>query len=177
MSTARVAMFISAVLLAAMTSILIIRQEENPFNNFNTRSIKNDKGRKSNATKQDEGSRSTAKNLVVFNALGKINNLPLVEHSRRTIFQPDKWDCVAFMFAKEDRIPNNDTHIKQLRDELGCTITRTPGVMWGNFLQYISPTFVSNYDHVALVLDDMFIPDQGLHAVDVEKYDQKYVQI
>ena len=28
---------------------------------------------------------------------------------------------------------------------------------------------MSNYDHVALVLDDMFIPDQGLHAVDVDK--------
>ena len=40
--------------------------------------------------------------------------------------------------------------------------------MWGNFLQYIFPTFVSNYDHIALVLDYMFIPYQGLHEVDVE---------
>ena len=38
-----------------------------------------------------------------------------------------------------------------------------------NFLQYIFPTFVSNYDHIALVLYDMFIPDQVLHVVDVDK--------
>ena len=92
-----------------------------------------------------------------------------MEHSRHIIFKPDKWDFVAFMFAKEDHIPNNDPHLKQLRDELGCTITQTPGVMWGNFLHYIFPTFMSNYEHISLVLDGMIIPDQGLHTVDVDK--------
>ena len=90
MSTARITRFISAFLLAAITSILIIIQEENLVNNFNANFIKQDtqeKGRKGTAKNQDTGSRSTAKNLVVFNALGKIHNLPLVEHSRHTIFK------------------------------------------------------------------------------------------
>ena len=73
------------------------------------------------------------------------------------------------MFSKEDLTPNNDPHIKQLRDDFGCMITQTQGVMWEKFLQYIFPTFVSNYDHIALVLYDMFIPDQVLHVVDVDK--------
>ena len=73
------------------------------------------------------------------------------------------------MFSKEDLTPNNDPHIKQLRDDFGCMITQTQGVMWEIFLQYIFPTFVSNYDHIALVLYDMFIPDQVLHVLDVDK--------
>ena len=105
--------------------------------------------------------RSTANNLVVYNALGKRHNLALVEHSRRTAFKPDEWDCVGFMFAKEDRIPDDDPHLRRLIDELGCAIPRTPGLFWGDFLQFITPTFVANYDYIALHLDDIFIPDQG----------------
>ena len=73
------------------------------------------------------------------------------------------------MFAKEDRIPDDDKHLRTLIDELGCTIPRTPGSMWGDFLQFITPTFVSNYEYVALVLDAIFIPDQGPHKVNATK--------
>jgi len=116
-----------------------------------------------------KGSRSSNDNLVVFNAIGKRNNLALVEHARRNIFKPDTFDCIAFMFSKEDRIPDNNAFLISLQNELGCSISRTPGLMWGDFLQFISPTFVSNYDYVALVLDDVFIPNQGPHAVDANK--------
>ncbi len=105
--------------------------------------------------------KSTANNLVVYNALGKRHNLALIEHSRRTAFKPDEWDCIGFMFAKEDRIPDDDPHLRRLIDELGCAIPRTPGIAWGDFLQFITPTFVANYDYIALHLDDIFIPDQG----------------
>jgi hypothetical protein len=161
MFTAFFTRFRVRAIILAIAAILIIRKQENRLHvvdDWYTTAIR-----------QDKRSRSTAKKLVVFNALGKKHNLPLVEHARRTIFKPAKWDCVAFMFAKENRISDDDPHLHRLQDELGCTIVRTPGVMWGTFLQYVSPTFVSNYDHVALVLDDMFIPDQGPHAVDVNK--------
>ena len=76
----------------------------------------------------DESKKSTAKNLVVYNALGKTqNNLALVEHSRRTTFNPDEWDCVAFMFVKEDLIPDEDPRLRNLIDELGCSVPRRPG--------------------------------------------------
>ncbi len=114
--------------------------------------------------------RSTANNLVVYNALGKRHNLALVEHSRRTAFKPDEWDCVGFMFAKEDRIPDDDPHLRRLIDELGCAIPRTPGLFWGDFLQFITPTFVANYDYIALHLDDIFIPDQGPNKFNSTKF-------
>ena len=123
-------------------------------------------------TMRELRARSTSDNLVVYNALGRQQNLTLVEHSRRNIFKPDEWDCVAFMFGKGDRIPDDDEHLVVLRDELGCSISRTPSSItwdWGTFLQYISPTFVSNYDYIALVLDDVFIPDRGSRAVNPNK--------
>jgi len=114
-------------------------------------------------------SRTVNKRLVVYNALGKRNNLVLVEDSRRNIFQSSKgWDCIAFMFALEETIPDNDMHLKNLRDELKCTILRRPGFHWGDYLQLLAPPFVSSYDYLALVLDDMFIPHQGENAVDAD---------
>lgn len=118
---------------------------------------------------RDLRSRSTVDNLVVFDAVGKKNNLALIEHSRRTAFKQDEWDCVIFMYAVEDKIANENEHLKNLQKELGCSVPRMPGVAWGDFLQFLTPTFVDNYDYIALVLDDMFIPDQGDHPFDAAK--------
>mmetsp|Transcript_18480 Transcript_18480/g.26015 ORF Transcript_18480/g.26015 Transcript_18480/m.26015 type:complete len:371 (-) Transcript_18480:365-1477(-) len=112
---------------------------------------------------------STTKNLLIFNALGKVHNLPLVVNTRRHVFKPDEWDCVAFMFAKEDRIPDGNKHLVTLRNELNCTVPRTPGLHWGDFLQFVTPTFVNNYEYVALVLDDIFFHVRGSGAVKPEK--------
>eukprot|EP00581_Thalassiosira_minuscula_P004456 CAMPEP_0183736968 /NCGR_PEP_ID=MMETSP0737-20130205/50722_1 /TAXON_ID=385413 /ORGANISM="Thalassiosira miniscula, Strain CCMP1093" /LENGTH=338 /DNA_ID=CAMNT_0025971131 /DNA_START=58 /DNA_END=1074 /DNA_ORIENTATION=- len=127
-----------------------------------------------NTTTTTTSLKEKKKKLVVFNALGKVNNLPLVAHARRRIFKADdNWNCVAFMFAKEDRIPDDNKHLRNLVDELGCSIPRTPGVFWGDFLQFLTPTFINNYEFISLVLDDMFIPHQGDYAVDVNKLLQK----
>ncbi len=112
---------------------------------------------------------TSIKKLLVFNTLGKVHNLALVEHARRHVFKPDEWDCVAFMFAREDRIPDDDHHLINLKEELGCTIIRKPGTFWGDFLQFIVPTFVNNYEYLALVLDDIFFPVQGEDIVNVTK--------
>lgn len=112
-------------------------------------------------------SRSTNDKLVVFNAIGKRNNIALIEHARMNHFKPDEWDCMAFMFQAEDQIPDDDTHLRKLIDGLGCSIPRTPGIDWGNFLLALTPTFVSNYDYLALVLDDAFLPDNGPNAINV----------
>lgn len=107
--------------------------------------------------------------LVVFNALGRPSNLVLVEYARRNIFPSHTWDCVAFMFAPEYMIPDSNVHLRTLIDELGCTIPRTPGIFWGHFLQYLLPTFTSKYDYIAIVLDDIFMPDRGENAVNATK--------
>ncbi len=113
--------------------------------------------------------RSTADRLVVYNAVGGAQNLAFVNHSRNTSFPQGEWDCQIFMYAKEDRIPDDNEHLRNLIDNAGCTVPRTPGIFWGNFLQFITPTLVSNYDYVALVLDDVFIPTQGENAVNIDK--------
>lgn len=113
--------------------------------------------------------RSFNNNLVAYNAIGKQENLALIEHSRRSVFKPQEWDCIIFMFVEEDVVPNDDQHLIRLQNELSCSVSRKPGIHWGDFLQFITPTFVSNYDYFALVLDDMFIPDRGQYAVDAMK--------
>ena len=68
------------------------------------------------------------------------------------------------MFASEAMIPDDNVHLRALQDELGCTIPRTPGLFWGDFLQQVTPVLVSNYDYVYVfgetcsVVLDMQIP-------------------
>jgi hypothetical protein len=116
---------------------------------------------------------SNADNLVVFNAIGKRSNLALVKHSRATSFVKGEWDCVVFMFAYEDTIPEDDETLIQLKDEYECSVPRMPGIMWGDFLQFMIPTFVDNYDYVALLLDDIFLPDKGDNKFDPSKLIQR----
>mmetsp|Transcript_12594 Transcript_12594/g.15974 ORF Transcript_12594/g.15974 Transcript_12594/m.15974 type:complete len:355 (+) Transcript_12594:56-1120(+) len=113
--------------------------------------------------------RSTADKLVVYNAVRGPHNLAFIHHSRHTSFPKDQWDCLVYMYAKEDEVPDDDEHLRSLRDKLGCTVPRTPGVQWVTFLQFITPTLVANYDYIALILDDVMIPNKGEYAVDPKR--------
>jgi len=104
------------------------------------------------------------KNLIVINTIGKRNNLVLMEHARRNIFSRDKWDCIAFMISNEEEVPNDDPYLRALQDELKCSVPRTPFLHWGDLLHFITPTLVSNYNYVGLLLDDIFIPHEGEKA-------------
>ena len=107
--------------------------------------------------------------LVVFNAIGRKSNLILVEHARREVFRKEEWDCVTFMYAKEHRIEADSKYLLLLNDDLDCSIIRMPGLHWGDFLHFISPTLTSNYDYISIVLDDVFIPHQGEHKINVSE--------
>lgn len=106
---------------------------------------------------------------MVFNAIGIESNLILVEHARRNIFSKGEWDCISFMYAGEDDIDNDAKYLLLLKDDLGCSISRVPGLYWGDFLHFISPTLTSNYNYISIVLDDVFIPHSGEHKVDVNE--------
>lgn len=121
-------------------------------------------------TTRDPSSKAKSKNLIVFNAIGKRSNVPLVEHARRRVFTSDKWDCIAFMVSKEDRIPDDDVHLRALIDELNCSVPRTPGLHWGDFLQFVTPTLVSSYDYVGIALDDVFVPHEGDSAFNADVF-------
>ena len=117
----------------------------------------------------NQNKNQVTKNLVVFNAIGRKSNLILIEHARRNVFSQDDWDCIAFMYADEDRIENDAKYLQLLKDNLGCSISRMPGLYWGDFLHFISPTLTSNYNYISIVLDDVFIPLSGDHKVDVNE--------
>ena len=67
-----------------------------------------------------------------------------------------------------DDVDDEDEHMTSLQGELECTISRPSGETRGDFLQYITPTFVSNYDYVSLVLGDIFVPDRGPRAINAK---------
>ena len=104
------------------------------------------------------------KNLLVMNALGRKESLPHMVHAR-TQHMPD-WICLAFMYVNESIIPDDNADMIALR-AAHCTIVRTPNVQWGNFLQSLPPALVDTFDHVAILLDDIFLPDRGPRPVNV----------
>ena len=109
------------------------------------------------------------KNLVVINAIGRRAYLPYNVHAIQHHFpHDDEWDCIAFMYVNESHIPDSDQHLTLLRDNLGCTVIRTPEMHWGIFLQFLSPTLVvPQYEYIAILLDDVFLPHHGDHAIHV----------
>ena len=113
--------------------------------------------------------KSTNDYLVVINAVAKINNLPLVEHNRRHIFKKDSWDCVIFNVATDELIPDSNDYIQKLQDELECSIIKKPGSHWGDFLMFVLPSFVSNYEYVTILLDDIYFPNEGKMALQPDK--------
>ena len=120
---------------------------------------------------------STNDNLVVINAIGKINNLPLVEHNRRHIFKVDSWDCIIFNVATDEMIPDSNEYLTKLENELECSIVRKPGSHWGDFLMFVLPSFVSNYEYVTLLLDDIYLPSEGSMALDPDAVIQKMKEL
>lgn len=144
--------FYSVVFSVTMLPFLFVAREPTIYNLFH---IKRRKGIRDK--------------LVVFNAIGRKSNLILVEHARREIFHKEEWDCISFMYVKEDRIEADSKYLQLLDNDLGCSIIRMPGLHWGDFLHFISPTLTSNYDYVSIVLDDVFIPHQGEHEVNVSE--------
>ena len=108
---------------------------------------------------------------MVVNAIGRRAYLPYTVHAIQHHFSHDDgWDCIAFMYVNESHIPDSDQHLTLLRDNLGCTVIRTPGMYWGIFLQFLSPTLVvPQYEYIAILLDDVFLPHQGDHAIHVPR--------
>ena len=49
-----------------------------------------------------------------------------------------------------------------------CDVIRVPGIDWGHFLQFLPPQLISlSFDHVALLLDDVFLPKFGPSSVNI----------
>ena len=106
------------------------------------------------------------KKLLIMNALGRPENLPFMVHAKQRHF--DDWTCIAFLYVNETKVPENHDNLVQLRKE-GCTVIRTPGVHWGIFLQYLPPVLIETFDYVAVLLDDMYLPDSGPTPINIPR--------
>lgn len=120
----------------------------------------------SNKNKNNPKSTTNKKKLLVVNALGRVENLQYMDFAKQRHFRD--WDCLAFLYVNETVIADDNHHLQQLKVG-GCSIVRTPNVEWGVFLQYLPPLLVEPYDYVALLLDDMFLPDKGPQAVNIPR--------
>ena len=112
------------------------------------------------------------KKLVVFNALGRREAIQYSWFHKRNHFAD--WDCIAFLYVDDRVVPENDFYLMQLQqptenDSTACTVIRTPNVAWGVFLQYLAPPFVQQYEYIALMLDDVFLPVSGPHPIRIPK--------
>jgi hypothetical protein len=103
------------------------------------------------------------RNLVVFTALGTVSAIGTVHHNLHSHFLD--WDCIVFMHAEESYISSTEPRLVEIANH--CSIVRLPGMMWSHFLLTLTPELTSGYQHVAVVLDDLFAPSQGENYVNV----------
>jgi hypothetical protein len=104
-----------------------------------------------------------SRNLVVFTALGTVSAIGTVHHNLLSHFLD--WDCIVFMHAEESAISSTEPRLVEIANH--CSIVRLPGMMWSHFLLTLTPELTRGYQHVAVVLDDLFAPSQGENYVNV----------
>ena len=121
--------------------------------------------------------RSTNENLLIVDAVTKMVDLNIVAHNRHHIFTDDEWDCTVFTIATDQDIPKDNEVLSRLKNELNCSITRMPKADIGDFLQYVNPTFVNNYEYVSLLSDSIFFPIEGEMALKPSKVIEKMKEL
>lgn len=103
-------------------------------------------------------------NLVVFAALGTPSAIATVHYNVYHHFGNQSsssggggdWSCVVFLYVNETFIPNDEPRIREISQV--CSLTRVPGWNWAHYLLTLSPAVVRHYQHIAIVLDDVFAP-------------------
>jgi hypothetical protein len=100
------------------------------------------------------------RNLVAFTALGTPTAIATVHHNiMRHFAHDDDWTCMLFMYVNESHIAADEPRILELSQH--CSVVRVPGLKWAHFLLSLTPAVVQHFDHIALVLDDVFAPNEG----------------
>ena len=104
-------------------------------------------------------------NLVLFVALGTESAIPTVHHNVFSHFLD--WDCIVYVHKNETYVSPDGQKFKEIMSK--CSIVRMPGMYWEHFLMTLAPELVQQYEHVAVLLDDLFAPSQGDTPVNVTK--------
>lgn len=102
------------------------------------------------------------RNLVAFIAIGRPETLPSVLHN---VEQFVNWKCIVFVWADEAKLSSNHSDMVKLSQR--CSIERWPGLQWGQFLAKLDVQRVQAYEHIAVVLDDIYLPKVGPRPINV----------
>lgn len=131
--------------------------------NFATRNQSTSLSPTSAPRSQNALSPTTQRNLVAFTALGLDSAIGTVHFNVLHHF-PD-WDCIVFIHSAG--LKTNETKMQEVSQH--CTLVRLPGNMWTHFLLTLTPELTLGYDHIAVVLDDVFAPTEGNLPVSVPR--------
>jgi hypothetical protein len=106
---------------------------------------------------------ASGRKLVLFCALGAPSAIGTVAFNVNSHFSD--WDCIVFVHADEQTLSSDHPQMKEIAET--CSIVRMPGFMWTHFLMMVTPELVRPYEHIAVVLDDIFAPIHGETRVSV----------
>ncbi|KAG8467251.1 hypothetical protein KFE25_000567 [Diacronema lutheri] len=105
---------------------------------------------------------AAARNLVVVNSAGRPETVRYIVRNVEMHFSDGRWQCLVMAWT------GNGGLLKPALQSSGCDLLVSPRARWGQFLAMLTPDLVSPYEHVAILLDDVFIPASGFFAVDVQ---------
>lgn len=93
------------------------------------------------------------RNLVLVVALGRKDAASLVAHNVGVHFSRQQgWECIVFVHLADFQPAAAET-LRPL-----CTCIHLPALNWGHYLQTVAPPLTLGYEHIALLLDDIFLP-------------------
>lgn len=111
------------------------------------------------------------RNLVVFNSVGRSSTLHHVAHSLATHFSDRaEWQCVAMVWSGHAALKMALRATSSHRAApLACVLQVSTGARWGEFLHSLTSAVVAPFEHVAVLLDDLFAPGSGPFAISVPR--------
>lgn len=116
-------------------------------------------------------SHASARNLVVFNSIGRVATMHHVLHTLSAHFSdPTEWQCVAMVWGRHMAL-KMALRATSLHPDgpLACVLHVSTGARWGDFLHLLTSAVVTRFEHVAVLLDDLFAPASGPFAIHVPR--------
>ena len=55
--------------------------------------------------------------------------------------------------------------MKEIIENNYCSIQRFPGLRWSHYLSFLQPVLLKGYDHVAILLDDIYLPKKEVDVL------------
>jgi hypothetical protein len=109
--------------------------------------------------------------LVVFNSIGRVATMHHVLHTLSAHFSdPTEWQCVAMVWGRHMAL-KMALRATSLHPDgpLACVLHVSTGARWGDFLHLLTSAVVTRFEHVAVLLDDLFAPASGPFAIHVPR--------